>query len=444
MTTVEIDGDRFLIDGHAPSKSLLQGRSRMLPILAGGHSTKRTSTVDSSRFFLCDIYQRTIVAIIRAFTHCLRSDLVRFTVASLLLAPALVHAQTTISPAGVFSGEGDIDDMAVWVHPSNPAESLIIGADKGGNRLYVWDIDTGTTLQTIPTGMPGNIDVRYDFPLNGGTDIVGFNVREADRRIELYAVDRSTRRLSRIDDGAIRALGETYGFCLGVDRTASPPAFYAFKTAEDGRIEQFRLAANGTKIGGMLVRTMQQGKTEGCVADDANGYVYIGEEDGVVYRYDMDPSTGAARINVENASNNLESDVEGQTIYYTSGLKRYLILSSQGAGRFDVVEYSGAGPYAYRGAFTIAGVDETDGIDVSNRNLGPAFPQGIFLVHNGQDSSALTAVRWQDIASALGLAIDTSFDPRVPAHGGTTGSGTTTGGTTGGTTGMTGTASGGP
>jgi 3-phytase len=322
--------------------------------------------------------------------------------------------------------------MTVWVHPSDPAESLIVGADKDGNRLYVWDIDSGARpIQTIQTGMPGNIDLRYNFPLNGGTDIVGFNVREADRRIELYVIDRSTRRLSRIDDGAIRALGETYGFCLGVDRTASPPVFYAFKTAEDGTIEQFRLGANGTKIGGTLVRTMRQGRTEGCVADDANGYVYIGEEDGILYRYDMDPSTGAARIDVENASNNLESDVEGQTIYYTSGAKRYLIISSQGANRFDVVEFSGAGPYAYKGAFTIARVAETDGIDVSNRNLGPAFPQGIFLVHSGQDAAALTAVNWQDIASALGLAIDTSFDPRVLAHGGLTGGGTTTEGSGG-------------
>ena len=286
---------------------------------------------------------------------------------------------------------------------------------KARNRLYVWDIENGATpIQTIQTGMPGNIDLRYNFPLNGGTDIVGFNVREADRRIELYAIDRSTRRLSRIDDGSIKAVGETYGFCLGVDRTASPHVFYGFKTAEDGRIEQFRLSVSGGKIAGTLVRTMQQGMTEGCVADDANGFVYIGEEDGILYRYDMDPSTGSNRINVESASTHLESDVEGQTIYYTSNRKRYLIISSQGAGRFDVVEFAGTGPYAYKGAFTIAGVGETDGIDVSNRNLGEAFPQGIFLVHNGQNTSALSAVRWQDIASALGLSVDTAFDPRTP------------------------------
>ena len=63
---------------------------------------------------------------------------------------------------------------------------------------------------------PGNIDLRYNFPLNGGTDIVGFNVREADRRIELYAIDRSTRRISQIDDGSIKAIGKTYGFLLCV------------------------------------------------------------------------------------------------------------------------------------------------------------------------------------------------------------------------------------
>jgi hypothetical protein len=46
--------------------------------------------------------------------------------------------------------------MTVWVHPSDPAESLIIGADKGENRLYVWDIDKAAMpIQTIQTGVPG-------------------------------------------------------------------------------------------------------------------------------------------------------------------------------------------------------------------------------------------------------------------------------------------------
>jgi 3-phytase len=50
--------------------------------------------------------------------------------------------------------------------------------------------------------------------------------------------------------------------------------------------------------------------------------------------------------------------------------------------------------------------------------LGPALPQGLLVVHDGDDEPADDAtnvkfVRWQDVAGPLGLEIDTrSGDPR--------------------------------
>src|SRR5262245_42873205 len=54
----------------------------------------------------------------------------------------------------------DQDDLCIWVHPTNPAQSAVIAADKAANRLWVYDL-TGKTLQSLPAKRPGNIDVRY-------------------------------------------------------------------------------------------------------------------------------------------------------------------------------------------------------------------------------------------------------------------------------------------
>src|SRR4051794_4370388 len=79
--------------------------------------------------------------------------------------PALVETDPV-------AGEKDAaDDMAIWVNPSNRAESLVIGTDKAADALEVYDL-AGTRLQRIPdrNGSVNNVDLRYGFPL-GGTSV---------------------------------------------------------------------------------------------------------------------------------------------------------------------------------------------------------------------------------------------------------------------------------
>src|SRR5439155_1896470 len=54
--------------------------------------------------------------------------------------------------------------MCIWLHPSDASLRLIIGSDNKANKLFVYDLE-GKTIQTIPAEQPGNIDVRYRFPL---------------------------------------------------------------------------------------------------------------------------------------------------------------------------------------------------------------------------------------------------------------------------------------
>lgn len=67
----------------------------------------------------------------------------------------------TVRPAAVCLDPAaiDQDDMCLWVHPSDPALSTVIVADKKAYKLFVYDLQ-GTTLQALDVPKPGNIDLR--------------------------------------------------------------------------------------------------------------------------------------------------------------------------------------------------------------------------------------------------------------------------------------------
>ena len=92
-----------------------------------------------------------------------------------------------------------------------------------------------------------------------------------------------------------------------------------------------------------------------------------------------------------------------------------MIASSQRSSTFNV--YQRKAPHAFAGTFAVSRVTDSDGVDVINLPLNINFAQGIFALHNGRTSPhPVEVVKWQDIASALGLVIDTQYwDPRVAA-----------------------------
>ena len=94
-----------------------------------------------------------------------------------------VLAQTTQVSATVETdpvpGGGDADDAAIWVHPSDPDRSTIIGTDKESG-LGVYDL-SGTQIQFVTGIQPNNVDIRHDFPLGGQADRSGCFIRPRER-----------------------------------------------------------------------------------------------------------------------------------------------------------------------------------------------------------------------------------------------------------------------
>ncbi|HET6583631.1 MAG TPA: hypothetical protein VFG69_09290, partial [Nannocystaceae bacterium] len=70
------------------------------------------------------------------------------------------------------------------------------------------------------------------------------------------------------------------------------------------------------------------------------------------------------------------------------------------------------------GAFSLAGVGSTDGIDVVNVALGDAFPTGLFTAHNGADCCPVQGASWGAVAEEVGLEVDVDgWSPRRGCEG---------------------------
>lgn len=316
---------------------------------------------------------------------------------------------------------GDLDDMCIWLHPEDPALSTIIGSDKDLTKLFVYGLD-GKEKYSYPLQYkPGNIDIIYNFPLNGELiDVVGFNARSiSDPRFVFFKVDKQTGELDSL--AALPTTDtwseELYGFCLY--RSPNNNEFYAFGCDYLSMIQQYRLFDDGS--GNLIMehkRTFQNGSggpTEGMVADHETGLLYAGNENRGIYVYyaDEDSTTDAIRfLHVERGI--LEGDVEGLAIYYAENGQGYLLASSQGKSYISVFKRSGVNSFV--GKFSITGVDDTDGIDVLSCSLDSTFSNGIFACHNGRvDPCPINLIKWEDIAGDIspGLFIDTTYwDPR--------------------------------
>ena len=91
-----------------------------------------------------------------------------------------------------------------------------------------------------------------------------------------------------------------------------------------------------------------------------------------------------------------------------------MIASSQGDNSFNL--YNRQNPYNYIGSFKIGhslGIDnvsDTDGIDVTNINLGTNYKKGLFVVQDGTNDGAeiverqnFKYVSFEDVIKVLNL-----------------------------------------
>ena len=129
-------------------------------------------------------------------------------------APSLAgQVAAVVETEPVPSSEDVADDPAIWVHPSDPAQSIIIGTNKDGG-LAVYDL-AGKQLQYLPDGEMNNVDLRYNFPLGGQPVALVTAGNRSNDSIALYQINSTTRHLENVAARIIQVgINEVYGSCM--------------------------------------------------------------------------------------------------------------------------------------------------------------------------------------------------------------------------------------
>lgn len=319
------------------------------------------------------------------------------------------HAETV--PVG--SGGDAADDAAIWVHPQDPAQSLIVGTDKR-RGLLLYDLE-GRQLQSLPDGRLNNVDLRAGFSLGGRDTVLVAATNRSSRTISFYRLDPQARRLERQWPDLPTGFQDPYGICL---YAAAGGALYVFANeAVTGHVKQWRLRGEGGSVAAELVRQFAVGsQAEGCAADDDTGDLYVAEEDVALWKYRADPEGGSRRTLVDRVGgeHGLTADLEGVAIWRGRDGSGWVVLSNQGADNYAVYRRGGRNDFV--GLFAIVahdargvdGTSDTDGLDLASQALGPAYAEGLLVVQDGYNEPAgehqnFKFVSWRDVAAALDL-----------------------------------------
>ncbi len=335
------------------------------------------------------------------------------------------YAQTVKATVGT-RPIGKADGVAIWVHPTDRSQSLIIGADPS-KGLGTFDL-RGELVEVVNFGGggAGEVDVRYNFPLNGEKIPIVVSGNNKKNTIRIFRVNSATRLLEEIT-GTRAALGiNAYGCCLY--RSSKTEKYYVFVTSREGLIEQWELFDNGKgKVDARRVRAInildgsqpgESPKTEACVADDELGWVYMAQEvECNIWRYGAEPDQGSQRKLMDHAKIGAKDNVEGLAVYHAGKGAGYLVASIQGSWKYKV--YDRANDNRYIGTFDLTKADGTgavqshDCIEITHVNLGRGFTKGLLVTQNGNNEGGkhYQLVPWQSIAGLLDLKSDSSYDP---------------------------------
>jgi 3-phytase len=319
------------------------------------------------------------------------------------------------------------DDPAIWVHPTDPSRSLIIGTMKVGTpagAIVVYGLDGQIRQMISGIDRPNNVDVEYGFRLAGRTVDIAVATERLARQLRVFRIDPARGRL--IDLGGIPILqgeeGEA-GAPMGIglyrrDRDSAIFAIVAPKTGpRDGYLWQYRLSDTGSgRIAATFVRRFgtfsatsvrEENEIEAVAVDDALGYVYFADEADGIHKWYADPDhLNAGRELAHFARKGFRGDREGIAIYAVSDGTGYIVCTDQldedSEYHIYLREGAPANPHDHSREIAVirGGADATDGLEISSSMLGPTLPHGVMIAMNSKPQNFLL-FRWQDIAAAV-------------------------------------------
>jgi len=336
----------------------------------------------------------------------------------------VVRPKAQTVPVDQANGVDAADDPAIWFNTSQPGESRILGTDKqAGLALYNLQ---GELIDFKAAGRINNVDLRYNFPYQNKKITIAAASERNNTAIVLFEVNADS--LSLLQNASTQLdttiIDDAYGCCMYYSQLKN--AYYVFIGGKNGNVQQWRLQADEGKIGLQPVRQISfASQCEGMVADDETSTLYVAEEGHGIWKLsaEEDGSVEKSLLDYSDSTNtHIAFDLEGLDIYYAGNGEGYLIASVQGNFSYAVFEKQDdnryLGNFVIKSSASIDGVEETDGLAVSNLAMAPKFPNGLLVVQDGFNTENDTdypqnfkLVDWADIGHQFNepLKINTSY-----------------------------------
>ncbi|MFN4032255.1 MAG: phytase [Fimbriimonadales bacterium] len=312
----------------------------------------------------------------------------------------------------------DADDPAIWVHPHQPRQSLILGTNKARaphGAIGVYDL-SGRLLQLVRNiDQPNNIDVAQGVVMGRTRLDIAVATERYASRLRIFRIVPERRRLVDITDadGTRVFAGETgeRAMPMGVALYhAGRGEVHAIVSRKSGStkeyLHQYRLVpTRGGRVGVQLVRAFGafsgKGEIEAVCVDSELGYVYYADENVGIRKYHANPAMPERELAL--FATELQGDQEGIALYAPTHGEGYLLCTEQLKGNSRLHIYPRFGRQSQPIATLSTGADSTDGLDASARNFGAPFESGLVVAMHSQDRN-FWVYRWADIRAAAQLS----------------------------------------
>jgi 3-phytase len=306
----------------------------------------------------------------------------------------------------------DTDDPAIWMHPTDPSKSLIIGTDKDSlGALYVFNLE-GKVIDSLvrkDIQRPNNVDVGYGLALANGLTDFAVTGERLTSKLRFFSLPD----MKELNPGGFEIFlgeeGPEFKDLMGVALYKSPSTGkqYVIAGRKNGPTDgtylwQYEITTEAGVLELKLVRKFGQfsGKSEiEAIAVDAElGFVYYSDEGVGVRKYAAEPSSGNKELALF-ATEGFTEDHEGISIYKLDATTGYILVSDQQANLFHVFLREGSTENPHSHALItkiLLSTNQSDGSEVSSNSFGPQFPKGIFVAMS--DNKTFQIYRWEDLA----------------------------------------------
>ncbi len=261
----------------------------------------------------------------------------------------------------------DPDDPAIWIHPSDPSKSLVLGTDKmkSSGGLYVFGLDGVLRQSMTPLDRPNNVDVEYGFLSAAVSTDIAVVTERMQHRLRVFAIPADGVPLTDLRPAGLPVLegesgDESEPMGIALYKRPRDGAVFAIVAPKSGGttdyLWQYRLATDGAgRLAATLARRFGRfsragaepgeiGEIEAVVVDDALGFVYYSDERSAIRKYHADPDHPHAdrELAVIGADGYL-GDREGLAIYETGRGHRLPCVERSGGRRHAVEAVSARG-----------------------------------------------------------------------------------------------------